>query len=247
MRCPGVMASLHDAWKAVARSFGGTAASAAAAAALAAERGGRRWPARLGLEASLPLPADSCWGALLRLGMDPRFLLGLVIGWKVVAEVGALGAVLLASLFKMAVGCAAGYCRRVPKGRCCTATGQPPAAQQRVSSASKVPRLAPHSALQLLKGRRPTPAPPDKVRVHTVAARSPPPPRVLPPLLLWAQLPPPRMRCLHGPATAGRSLALPVECYKYGGPTHACPAPSRAGLSAGCAVLSLLLSRAEPR
>lgn len=189
MRCPGVMASLHDAWRAVARSFGGTAASAAAAAALAAERGGRRWPARLGLEASLPLPVDSCWGALLRLGMDPRFLLGLVIGWKVVAEVGALGAVLLASLFKMAVGCAAGYCRRVPKGRCCTATGQPPAAQQRVSSASKVPRLAPHSALQLLKGRRPSPAPPNKVRVHTMAARSPPPPSVLPPPLPLGAVP----------------------------------------------------------
>ncbi|KAL4427119.1 hypothetical protein ABPG77_001123 [Micractinium sp. CCAP 211/92] len=79
------MAALHDAWRAVARSFGGTAAGAAAVA-LAAERGGRRWPSRLGLQASLPLPVDSFWGSLLRLGMDPRFLLGLIIGWKVVAE-----------------------------------------------------------------------------------------------------------------------------------------------------------------
>ncbi|KAL4459134.1 hypothetical protein ABPG75_013999 [Micractinium tetrahymenae] len=80
------MAALQDAWRAVARSFWGSAGGAAAAAALAPQRSGRRYPTRLGLEASLPLPVDSFWGALLRLGMDPRFLLGLVIGWKVVAE-----------------------------------------------------------------------------------------------------------------------------------------------------------------
>lgn len=105
------MAALHDAWRAVARSLGGTAASAAAVA-LAAERGGRRWPSRLGLQATLPLPAESFWGSLLRLGMDPRFLLGLIIGWKVVAEVRPRERSCRLFVLMCLAGLAVGYCRR---------------------------------------------------------------------------------------------------------------------------------------
>lgn len=42
----------------------------------------------------------------MRLGMDPRFLLGLVLGWKVLAEVGAgLGPERGPAAFSVACGC----------------------------------------------------------------------------------------------------------------------------------------------